>query len=222
VRVKILIACVIVGTASLVLCAGLLAEGALPLEGEPAIFPVTPAATSTATPAVAPTDTAAKTVVSMAERLGADITKQVAAVEKIIKQHDDEMAKPEGKRDVAKAMRLKLQAAAAYKQVALKAKGDAGRLKKEEKQPFLDKFEQPNREKAIAIYLELASAAQDKKDYRTALAMFQAVLQIEPQNTSAQAGITNLATLAKTPTGTAAVGTVSPTSTDISGIFQKQ
>jgi hypothetical protein len=183
-------------------------------DAAPAFPPSTPVTPAVAPPAVAPTptatvtDTSGKTPASLAETMGTVITKQVTAAERIQKQYDDEMAKPEGKRSPAKALMLKQNIANAYKAVATLAKSDANRLKKEDRQAFLDQYEQPNREKAVAIYLELAQAAQDKKDYATAVKMFQLVLQIDPQNATALAGMKTLSDMAtaKSATGTGAAG----------------
>jgi tetratricopeptide (TPR) repeat protein len=148
---------------------------------------------NTAAPAAAvPTgDKPAGAVVknAAADKVAAEVTTKVTAAEKLLKLNEEEMAKPEDKRDLKKANGLKMNAALAYFQAAQKAKGFSVRLKDDEKAPFLDQYDKPNREKAVSILLELADAAKTKKDYANALALYKEVLQMDPKNASAEAGI---------------------------------
>jgi cytochrome c-type biogenesis protein CcmH/NrfG len=82
-----------------------------------------------------------------------------------------------------------MNAARLYVQAAGKAKANAGQLAKEDKQAFLDQYEQPNREKAITLFLELAAATKEKKDYTDAIGLYNTVLKIDPKNATAVAGI---------------------------------
>jgi len=99
------------------------------------------------------------------------------------------MAKPDGKRDAKKADMLKSNAAKAYIAAALAAVRGAATLKADEKQPFLDQYDKPNREKAIGILLDLADAAKSKKRSQEAITLYKQVLQIDPKNQAATDGI---------------------------------
>jgi len=143
-----------------------------------------------ATPAVQGDKAPAAPVKNIAkDRAIEDVNAQVAIAEKIMKTYDEEMAKPEDKRDAKKALSLKLNAALAYFRAAQKAKVFSPRVKDDEKQAFLDQYDKPNREKAISLLLELADVAKDKKAYQDALSLYKQVLSIDPKNASAEAGI---------------------------------
>jgi tetratricopeptide (TPR) repeat protein len=123
------------------------------------------------------------------DKIVADIAAQVAASEKLLKSCEEEMAKPEDKRDVKKAQGLKARAAAGYYGAAMKAKGFSVRLKDDEKQSFMEQYDKPNREKAVSLLLGLADAAKEKKSYQEALSLYKQVLNIDPKNAAAEAGI---------------------------------
>ncbi|MCX5685486.1 MAG: hypothetical protein NT049_17660 [Planctomycetota bacterium] len=154
------------------------------------------AATPAVTPAAPDADKPIKNVAL--DKVVADVGVQVAQAEKLLKLADDEMAKPEDKRDLKKIKQLKINAALAYFQAAQKAKGFSVRLKEDERPSFLDQYDKPNREKSVSILLELAEAAQKKKDYREAQSLYQEVLQIDPRNATAEAGLKALAEDMKT------------------------
>jgi len=159
-----------------------------PADGKPAPEASPPApAGATAAPAVeTPTAAAAKTTL---EKVAAEIDAQVAAAEKLVKLFNEEMAKPEDKRDPRRINGLKLNAAQAYLRAAQKAKYNAPRFKDDARQSFLDQYEKPNREKAIALLQELADAAMQKKDYRNALALYNDILRLDPKNAAATEAI---------------------------------
>jgi tetratricopeptide (TPR) repeat protein len=156
-----------------------------------------PGATTPPTGAAEPGTTTPKP--DKAEKAAAAVKEQVAVAENWIKQYDEEMAKPEKKRDAKKLTTFKLNAAKAYMAAAMQAKQGAAALPKDEKQAFLDQYEKLNREKAISILLELADAARAKKDYRDAVTYYKDVLQVDPGNTTAEAGLK--ATLEEMKTG---------------------
>ena len=115
------------------------------------------------------------------------IEETLKAAAKVMELYDKEMAKPEKERSVEKASNFKLNAAGMYVKAALQAKMAAGRFSKaEEKTPILDTYGKPNIDKAVGIYMDMAAAAEAKKDFRTALAYYKKVLDIDPQNTQAQ------------------------------------
>jgi tetratricopeptide (TPR) repeat protein len=169
-----------------------------------------PPATTATTPAAGTTEKPAVKNLAL-DRTIADIAAQVAASEKLLKSCEEEMAKPEDKRDVKKAQNLKVNAALGYYRAAAKAKGFSLRLKDDEKQSFLDQYDKPNREKAVSLLLELADAAKGKKSYQEALSLYKQVLGIEPKNAAAEAGIKaiteELKTAKATGSGSAGSGT---------------
>jgi len=167
------------------------------------------AAATPATTATTPADgTAEKPAVKSPtlDKIVADIAAQVAASEKMLKSYEEEMAKPEDKRDVKKAQALKANAAAGYYRAAMKAKGFSIRLKDDEKQSFLDQYDKPNREKAVSLLLELADAAKGKKSYQEALSLYKQVLNIDPKNAAAEAGIKAVLEELKTAKANGSVG----------------
>jgi tetratricopeptide (TPR) repeat protein len=171
--------------------------------GAPEASPPAPAG-ATAAPAVeTPTAAAAKTTL---EKAAAEIDAQVAAAEKLVKLFNDEMAKPDDKRDPRRINSLKLNAAQAYLRAAQKAKYYAPRFKDDARQSFLDQYETPNREKAIALLQELAAAAMEKKDYRNALALYNDILRLDPKNAAATGAIKKINEEIKTANGSNSVG----------------
>jgi len=149
------------------------------MAGAPAAAPAAPAVET-------PTAATAKTAL---EKAAAEINAQVAAAEKLVKLFNEEMAKPEDKRDLKRINGLKLNAAYAYMRAAQKAKFYAPRIKDDARQSFLDQYEKPNRENAIALLQELAAAAVEKKGYRDALALYNNILGIDPKNAAATEAI---------------------------------
>ncbi|MCX5676217.1 MAG: hypothetical protein NTX87_14520 [Planctomycetota bacterium] len=152
----------------------------------PEAAPAAPAAAPAAPAVETPTPGAAKTTL---EKAAAEVNAQVATAEKLAKLFNEEMTKPQEKRDQKKINGLKLNAAQAYLRAAQRAKYYAPRFKDDAKQSFLDQYEKPNRENAIALLQELADAAKEKKDYRDALALYNDILRIDPKNAAATEAI---------------------------------
>jgi tetratricopeptide (TPR) repeat protein len=124
------------------------------------------------------------------EKAAKPVLDQIAQAEKVLKLFETEMAKPEEKRNLQQATNFKATAARFYLAAALKAKQAAALLpKKEEKEAFSEQYEKPNREKAIAIWLELADAAMAKKDYKQAMGLYKDVLAVDSKNEAALEGI---------------------------------
>jgi tetratricopeptide (TPR) repeat protein len=145
------------------------------------------------------------------EKAAKPVLDQIAQAEKVLKLFETEMAKPEEKRNAQQAQNFKVTAARFYLAAALKAKqASALLLKKEDKEAFAEQYEKPNREKAIAIWLELADAAMAKKDYKQAMGLYKDVLAVDPKNEAALEGIkkiqTELAAGAATKGGSSAGG----------------
>jgi hypothetical protein len=118
------------------------------------------------------------------------IEAKVAQAEKVMDLSKKESEKPAEKQNEKLVNGYKLSAARMYLGAALEAKAQAGRFKKDEdKQSILDQYEKPNKEKAIAIFLELAGVAKQKGDLRAAAGLYQEVLKIDPQNAEATAAL---------------------------------
>jgi hypothetical protein len=145
---------------------------------------VVPLATTT-------TGSAAKTM-TLEERMVVMIEAKVTAAEKIVKQYEDEAAKPDGKRDDSKVLRLKLSAAQAFVTAAKAAHSDLSRVKKEDRPAFAEKYEKPSIDRAVALYMEIGQFAQDKKAFADAMTMYRTVLQLDPQNELAAAAVKNI------------------------------
>jgi hypothetical protein len=127
--------------------------------------------------------------VDKTEKAAAAVKEQVVVAEKWMKQAEDEMAKPDNKRDAKKADNFKMNAAKAYIAAAMAANRGAAALKSDEKQAFLDQYEKPNREKAVGILLELANEAKANRRWQEATNYYKQVLLIDPKNQAAADGI---------------------------------
>jgi hypothetical protein len=148
----------------------------------PAVEPAVPAPAPVAAPPAPKTSTVQDQAINT-------IKLQIEKAEKILKLADAELAKPEEKRDMRKVLSWKLSAAQAYQAAANAAKRTSAQMKKDDQPAFLEQYEQPNREKAIALYLELAAVAKEKKSYPDAVSMYRTVLQIDAKNETALAGM---------------------------------
>jgi len=130
------------------------------------------------------------------EKAAAPVKEILAQVAKVQKLLDDELAKPDGKRDVKKIPNLKEGIARLYLSAAQKAKAQAQSAiftKAEDKQAFLDQYDKPNREKAIALLFELANDALGRKEYRNAETLARQILTLDPKNAEAEALIKRIA-----------------------------
>jgi len=106
--------------------------------------------------------------------------------EKALALYDEEMAKPEKERDEKRALGFKERAARFYAAASLRARQSKGYVPQEaQKAAIADQYEIPARDKAIAIYLDLAQIYLSKNDLRAAVAYYQRVLNLDPGNTAA-------------------------------------
>lgn len=122
------------------------------------------------------------------------IEAKLAAVQKIMKVYDKEMEKTAEKRSERLLLSCRARAGEAYLGAALAAKKALNLVKKEShKAAIKKKYEKPNREKAIDIFLELGALAHDKGDLRRAIAYYKRILAIDKQNTQARDGLTKIA-----------------------------
>jgi hypothetical protein len=158
-----------------------------------AVAPVAPGAPAAAAEGVTPAGGADPAKLEKAGVPVKDILAQVAKVQKLL---DDELAKPDAKRDAKKIPNLKESIARLYLSAAQKAKVQSQSAiftKAEDKQAFLDQYEKPNRDKAIALLFELANDALAKKDYRGAETLARQILILDPKNAEAEAFIKKIA-----------------------------
>lgn len=128
------------------------------------------------------------------DRLIKPIEAKVDQAAKIMEKYTKEKEKPAEKQNQGLLSACKEQAAAAYLAASLAAKKAVGSVKNEEqKAAITQQFDDPNRQKAIDIYLELASEAMEKKDIRKAAAYYKKVLSIDKDNATAKEALTKLA-----------------------------
>jgi tetratricopeptide (TPR) repeat protein len=114
------------------------------------------------------------------------IEASVARAEKLLQFVQTEMAKDEAKRNVTKAQEARMQAANAYLQAAQQAKAAIASLKEDQRAGASEQYDKPNRQKAIDIYMELAQAAMERKDYNRAKALYAQVVKLDPENAAAK------------------------------------
>jgi hypothetical protein len=127
------------------------------------------------------------------DRLIKPIEAKVDQAAKIMEKYTKEKEKPAEKQNQGLLSGLKEQAAGAYLAASLAAKKAVGSVKNEEqKAAITQQFDDPNRQKAIDIYLELASEAMEKKDIRKAAAYYKKVLSIDKDNATAKEALTKL------------------------------
>lgn len=123
-------------------------------------------------------------------RIVKPIEASVEQAEKAMEECKKELDKPAEKRNAVRIQGLKINAARFYQGAAVKAKaGEALVTKGEQKQAIADQYEKPNKEKAVALYLEIADELLAKKDFRGAYATYKQVLVIDPENATAKAAI---------------------------------
>lgn len=142
----------------------------------------------------APGDLKAELAPAQYNRVVKPIEAKLAAVEKIMKGYDKEMEKTAEKRNERLLLSYKARAGEAYLGAALAAKKALNLVKKEShKAAITQQYEEPNRKKAIDIFLELATAAHDKHDVRMAVAYYKRILTIDKENAQAREGLTKIA-----------------------------
>jgi len=143
---------------------------------------------------VAPGDLKAELSPAQYSRVVKPIEAKLAAVEKIMKVYDKEMEKTAEKRSERLLLSCKARAGEAYLGAALAAKKGLNLVKKEShKAAIKQQYEEPNRKKAIDIFLELGTLAHDKGDLRMAVGYYKRILAIDKQNAQAREGLTKIA-----------------------------
>ncbi|KPJ72648.1 MAG: hypothetical protein AMS14_07415 [Planctomycetes bacterium DG_20] len=122
------------------------------------------------------------------------IEAKIEAAEKIMEAYEKEMEKPAEKRNERLLLGCKTRAAEAYLGAAMAATKGIGMVKEDSHKAALkQQYEEPNRKKAIDMFLELAVAAYDKGDLRTAVAYYKRVLSVDKENADAKEGLVKIA-----------------------------
>ncbi len=143
---------------------------------------------------VAPGDLKAELPPAQYRRVMKPIEAQIALAEKAMQPYEKEMQKPEEKRRQALLIKCKERAAACYLGASTAAKGALRLVKKDShKAAIKQQYEEPNREKAIDIYLELALDAHTSGDLRRTVGYYKKVLSIDRENTQAKQALIKLA-----------------------------
>lgn len=157
-------------------------------------LPWKPADSNKAGDSAAPADLKAELSPSQYDRVVKPIESRLAQAEKAMEPYQKEMEKPEGKRDEAVLVRAKEQSAACYASAAAAAKKALSLVKTEgQKAALRSQYEEPSRQKAIDIYLGLATSASGKGDLRKAISYYKMILALDPENADAKAALTQLA-----------------------------
>jgi len=144
--------------------------------------------------AVAPGDLKAELPPAQYKRVMKPIEAQIALAEKAMQPYEKEMEKPEEKRRRALLIKCKERAAAYYLGASTAAKKSLRLVKKDShKAAIKQQYEQPNKEKAIDIYLELALDAHTSGDLRRTVGCYKKVLSIDRENAQARQALVKLA-----------------------------
>jgi hypothetical protein len=102
--------------------------------------------------------------------------------------YEKEMAKPENRRNEARALGYKERAARFYLAASLKARQSKNYLKDPaHREALAEQYETPAQQKAVAIYLGRASDYFENRDVKNAIAYYNRVLKIDRENETAKA-----------------------------------
>jgi len=143
---------------------------------------------------VAPGDLKAELPPAQYRRVMKPIEAQIALAEKAMVPYNKEMEKPEEKRRQALLIKCKERAAACYLGASTAAKKALRLVKKDShKAAIKQQYEQPNKEKAIDIYLELALDAHGSGDLRRTVGYYKRILALDRENTQAKQALIKLA-----------------------------
>jgi len=155
------------------------APTAKPAEGAPAAAPAAPdPKTLDLKAALAPEQyvRAVEPVLALIERAA-----------KALALHDEEMAKTAKERNEAAALAYNERAARYYLAASLRARLSRNYVSQEaHKAALTEQYEIPMRTKAIALFLKVAASYLDRHDQRAAVAGYQRVLSIDPENAEAK------------------------------------
>ncbi len=122
------------------------------------------------------------------------IVTRIALAERAMEPYKKEMEKPEEKRRKPLLTHCKERAAAYYLAASYAAKRALRLVKKDShKAAIKQQYEEPNKQKAIDMYLDLALDAHTGGDLRRTVGYYKKVLSIEPGNSQAKEALTKLA-----------------------------
>jgi len=122
------------------------------------------------------------------------IEAKLEPVTKTQEAYDKEMQKAVDKRNERLLIALKERIATAYLGAALAAKQSVARAHEDNiKSAIKTQYQDPNEQKAIAIFEELAPQAYEAGDVRTAIALYKRILQIDTDNAGAKEALIRIA-----------------------------
>ena len=174
----------------MMLCAALLCTGAVAVRAEGIPWKAGDKPKDAAAPAG---DLKAELPAAQYNRIVKPIEAKLASAEKIMAAHEKEMQKPAEKRNQRLLVGCKTRAAEAYLGAALAAKKGLNMVKKDShKQAIKEQYEEPNRKKGIDIFLDLATSAHDRGDFRMAIAFYKRILAVDKENDDAKEGLVKI------------------------------
>ena len=127
-------------------------------------------------------------------RLIKPIEAKLEDVEKAMAAYEKEKAKPVGRQNPRLLLACKERAATFYLGASLAAKNAVNRVREDHlKSAIKQQYQEPNEQKAIDIYLELAMKAQDENNVRGAVGYYKRILSIDKENGEAKQALTKIA-----------------------------
>jgi len=126
---------------------------------------------------------------------------QIEQADKVLGLYEKEMAKPEKERNEAKARAFREKAADYYFFASRKAQ-DAKKMvpEAENQNAITSQYEIPMRNKALDIHLALAEEEMQKRNLKGAVAQYQKILKIDPENALAKEELKKIEAIVKANT----------------------
>jgi len=150
--------------------------------------------TSKSEGSVAPGDLKAELSPAQYARVVKPIETRIALAKKAMEPYEKEMQKDAEKRRQHVLIKCKERAASCYLSASYSAKKAVRLVKKDSlKAALKEQYEEPNKQKAIDIYLELALDAHTEGNLRRAVGYYKQILKIDPENADARDALTKLA-----------------------------
>lgn len=143
---------------------------------------------------VAPGDLKAELSTVQYARVVKPIETRIDMATKAMEPYEAEMQKPEEKRRQSVLVKCKTRSAEYYLAASYSAKKAARLVGKDSlKAALKEQYEEPNKQKAIDIYLELALDVHTGGNLRAAVYYYKKILSIDPENADAKEALTKLA-----------------------------
>jgi tetratricopeptide (TPR) repeat protein len=121
------------------------------------------------------------------QRVIKPILYQIEQADRVLGLYEKEMAKPEKERNENRATEYRENAARFYLTASQKAQQAKKTIPEVENQNAItNQYELPMRDKALAIYADLAAERMEKKDVAAAVKYYQQILKIDPENAVAK------------------------------------